>query len=52
MGVGGTLGEAEMFTFTLESTHFVFGWCPVYPRGGAGAGFGADSQETDYRVAL
>jgi hypothetical protein len=39
-----------MFTFTLESTHFVFDWCPIYSRGGAGAKFGADSQEADYRA--
>ncbi len=28
VGVNWTLDEAKMFTFTLESTHFIFNKCP------------------------
>ncbi len=48
MGVNGTLVEAKMFTFTLESMHFVFKKCPVYTPDGASAKFSTNSQETDY----
>ncbi len=30
VSVNGTLVEAKMFTFTLESTHFNFNMCPIF----------------------
>ncbi len=39
VSINGTLVEAKMFTFTLESTHFIFNWCPIYPHDGASAKF-------------
>ncbi len=50
MSVNGTLVEAKMCTFTLESTHFIFRKCPIYTHDGANAKFSTDSQETDYSV--
>jgi hypothetical protein len=29
VGQNGTLAEANMFTLTLESTHFIFKKCPI-----------------------
>jgi hypothetical protein len=46
VGVKGTLVEAKMCTFTLESTHFIFNQCPVYNHDGASA----NSHERDYSV--
>ncbi len=48
--VYGTLAEAKMCTFTLESTHFIFNMCPIYPHDGASAKFRTNSQETHYSV--
>ncbi len=48
MGVNWTLVEAKMFTFTLESTHFVFNKRPIYTDDGASAKFSTTSHETDY----
>jgi hypothetical protein len=45
-----TLVEAKMFTFTLESTHFIFNKCPIYTHDGASAKFSTNSHETDYSV--
>ncbi len=50
MSVNGTLVEAKMCTFTLESTHFIFNKCPIYTHDGASAKFSTNSQETDYSV--
>jgi hypothetical protein len=50
VSINGTLVEAKMFTFTLESTHFIFNYCPIYPHDDASAKFSTNSQETDYRV--
>ena len=52
VGVNWTLVEAKMFTFTLESTHFIFKKCPIYTHDGASAKFRPNSQETDYSVLL
>jgi hypothetical protein len=30
-----TLAEAEVCTFTLDSTHFIFNKCPIYAHYGA-----------------
>jgi hypothetical protein len=46
----GTLGEAKMCTFTLESAHFTFKKCPIYTHDGASAKFSTNSHETDYSV--
>ncbi len=35
VSVNGTLVEAKMCTFTLESMHFLFNKCPIYTHGGA-----------------
>ncbi len=35
VSVNGTLVEAKMWTFTLESTHFIFNKCPIYTHNGA-----------------
>jgi hypothetical protein len=51
VSVNGTLVEAEMCTFTLESTHFVFNKCPIYNHDGASSKFSTNSQGTDYSVA-
>ncbi len=51
MNVNGTLVEAKMCTFTLESMHFIFSKCPIYTHDGASAKFSTNSQETDYSVA-
>ncbi len=48
--VNGTLVEAKMCTFTLESTHFIFNQCPIYTHDGASAKFRTNSQETDNSV--
>ncbi len=47
VSVNGTLVEAKMCTFTLESTHFVFNKCPIYNHDGASAKFSTNSHETD-----
>jgi hypothetical protein len=47
VGVNWTLVEAKMFTFTLESTHFIFNKCPIYIHDGASAKFSTNSHETD-----
>ncbi len=53
MSVNGTLVEAKMSIFTLESTHFIFNKCSIYTHDdGARAKFFTNSQETDYSVAL
>ncbi len=52
VSVNGILVEAEMLTFTLESTHFVFNKCLIYNHDGASAKFSTNSHETDYSVAL
>jgi hypothetical protein len=52
VSVHGTLLEAKMFTFTLESTHFIFNMCPIYTHDGASAKFSTNSHETDYSVGL
>ncbi len=44
----GTLVEAKMCTFTLETTHFVFNKCPTYNHDGASAKFCTNSHEMDY----
>jgi hypothetical protein len=41
-----------LFTFTLESTHFIFNICPIYTHDGASAKFSTNSQETDYSAAV
>ncbi len=48
VSVNGTLVEAKMSTFTLESTHFIFNKCPVYAHDGASAKFSTNSHGTDY----
>ncbi len=50
VSVHGTLAEAKMCTFTLESTHFIFKKCPSYTHDGASAKFSTNSLETDYSV--
>ncbi len=50
--VNGTLVEAKMCTFTLESTHFIFNKCPIYTHGSASAKFSTNSHETDYSVCF
>ncbi len=50
VSVNGSLVEDKMYTFTLESTHFIFNKCLIYTHGGASAKFITNSQETDYRV--
>ncbi len=42
--------SAKMFTFTLESTHFIFNKCPIYTYDGASGKFSTNSHETDYSV--
>jgi hypothetical protein len=48
VSVNGTLVEAKMCTFTLESTHFIFNKCPIYTHDGASGKFITNSHETDY----
>ncbi len=48
VSVNGTPVEAEMCTFTLESTHFIFNKCPIYTHDGASAKFSTSWDETDY----
>ncbi len=50
MSVNGTLAEAKMCTFTLESKHFIFNECPIYTHDGASAKFSTNSQKTVYSV--
>ncbi len=50
VSVNGTLFEAKMCTFTLESTHFIFNTCPIYTHNGASAKFSTNLHETDYSV--
>ncbi len=50
VSVNGTLFEAKMCTFTLESRHFIFKKCPIYIHDGANAKFSTNSHETDYSV--
>ncbi len=51
MSVNGTLVEAKMRAFTIESTHFMFNKCPFYTHDSASAKFSTKSHETDYSVA-
>ncbi len=39
-----------MFTFTLESTHFVFNKCPIYTHDDASVKFSTSWDETGYNV--
>jgi len=48
--VKGTLVEAKMCTFTIESTHFFFNKCPIHTQHGATAKFITNSQDPDYSV--
>ncbi len=48
MSVNGTLVEAKMCTFTLETR--LFNQCPIYTHDGASAKFSTNSQENDYSV--
>jgi hypothetical protein len=50
VSVKGTIVEAKMCTFTLESTHFIFNKSPIYTHDGASAKFSTNSQKTDYSV--
>ncbi len=50
VSVNGTLFEAKMCTFTLESTHFIFNQCSIYTHDGASSQFSTNSHETDYSV--
>ncbi len=50
VSINGTLFEAIMCTFTLESTHFIFHKGPIYTHDGASAKFTTNSHETDYSV--
>jgi hypothetical protein len=47
VSVNGTIFEAKMCTFTLDSTHFIFNKCPVDTHDGANAKFSTNSHETD-----
>ncbi len=42
MSVNGTLVEAKMCIFTLESTHFSSNKCSIYTHHGANAKFSTD----------
>jgi hypothetical protein len=48
VSVNGSLVEAKLCIFTLESTHFIFNYCQIYTHDGASAKFSTNSQETDY----
>ncbi len=48
VSVHGTLVEVKMFTFTLESTNFMFNMCPIYTHDSESAKFSTNSHETDY----
>jgi hypothetical protein len=50
VGVNWTLVEAKRFTFTLESTHFIFNKCPSYTHDSASAKFSTNSHKTDNSV--
>ncbi len=50
VSVNGTLVEAKLCTFALESTHFIFNKCPIYTHDGASAKFSTNSHETDYSL--
>jgi hypothetical protein len=52
VSVNGTLVDAKMCAFTLESTHFIFNKCPFYTHDGASVKFSTNSHETDYSVHL
>jgi hypothetical protein len=52
VSVNGTLVEAKMCAFTLESTHFIFNKCPFYTHDGASVKFSTNSHETDYSVPV
>jgi hypothetical protein len=51
VSVNGTLVEAKMCVFPLESTHFIFNTCPIYTHDGASAKFSTNSHETEYSAA-
>jgi hypothetical protein len=51
VSVTGTLFEAKMCTFTLESTHFIFNRCPFYKHDGSRAKFSFCGVEKDYSVS-
>ncbi len=50
VSVKGTLVEAKMCTFTLESMHVIFKKCPIYTHDDASAQFSTNSHEADYSV--
>ncbi len=50
VSVNGTLVEAKICTFILESTHFIFNKCLIYILDGASAKFSTNSHGTDYSV--
>jgi hypothetical protein len=52
VSVNGTLIEAKMCIFTLESTHFIFNKCPIYTHDDTSAKLSTNSHETDYSAAI
>ncbi len=52
MNRNGILVADKMFTFTLESTHFMLNKCPIYTLDGASAKLSTNSYETDYSVSI
>ncbi len=48
VNINGTLVEAKMCSFTIESTPFIFNKCLIYTHDGASAKFSTNSHETDY----
>jgi hypothetical protein len=50
VSVNGTLFEAKVCTFILESTHFIFNKCPIYTLDGDNTKFSTNSHGTDYSV--
>jgi hypothetical protein len=50
VSVSGTLVEAQMCVFALESTHFFCNKCPIYKHDGASNKFSTNSHGTDYSV--
>jgi hypothetical protein len=51
VSVNGTLVEAKMCIFILDSTDLIFNKCPIYTYDGASAKFSTNSHETDYSEA-
>jgi hypothetical protein len=52
MSVNGTLVDAKMCIFTLESKYFFFNKCPIYNHDDASAKFSTNSHETDYSAYM